>query len=98
MTEYLKVDYHLLEGKSKEMAGHKDSFDRMIVQANTTIDGLSNAWDSTAQKQFADKFKELKQTFDNFSKMLEDYSLFLKASAGHYRTADEAIQSAIKKF
>ena len=73
----LTVSYTLLKDKSLEMHKHKESFDAMRTAAEKTVHNLSEAWNSNAQEEFRKKFDGLKSVFDNFSKMLDDYSIFL---------------------
>lgn len=93
----ITVSYDLLEGKSKEMKAHKDTFITLIAQTTTTIKNLSHAWDSKAQQNFAEKFEDMRSTYDAFEEMLRQYEVFLHDSAEHYRDADVKISQALNK-
>ncbi|QGQ98828.1 WXG100 family type VII secretion target [Paenibacillus psychroresistens] len=98
MATDIKVSYGELEGKSQKMYGFQTEFETLIRNANDLIKSLNEAWDSTAQKNYAEEFGRLKTSaMDPLHLMLGEYAKFLHDSSDIYLKADEAISKALGK-
>lgn len=55
---------------------------------------LKAKWESEAANGFMAKFRGLRDNFDNYSKVIQSYALFLERAAEEYGKTDKKINSA----
>ncbi|QUI25083.1 WXG100 family type VII secretion target [Vallitalea pronyensis] len=85
-------------GTLTTVAGNIRSIDgqflRKMEEIEQHMNRLKAKWDSEAANGFINKFKGLRENFDNYSKVIQSYALFLEKAAEEYGKTDKKINNA----
>lgn len=82
----------------RSVSGNIKSIDGQFIAKMDEIGqhmrNLKAKWDSEAANGFINKFNGLRDNFENYSKVIKSYSIFLEKAAEEYGKTDKKINSA----
>lgn len=83
-----------MEERAGQYATEAGKFQETIDQMSSLVTQLQSEWEGTAAESFAQRFTELKPSFDKTRQLIEDISTALKKSAAAYRETDSSVAQA----
>ena len=93
MAEF-KVTPELLRSSSRNIATIKSNVQTTMQNIEAEMRKMKNDWDSEAANAFISKFLGLKDNFEAYYKVIEQYSKFLETTATTYTQTDSEISKA----
>lgn len=91
----IQVTPDVLRSKAGEVRKYKGQHDEVIARLRNLVNGLNETWKGEAQAAFVANFESMRNTFNNFSNMLEDYARRMDAAANQMEQTDAGLA---KKF
>ena len=95
MARTITVDPAKLESVSIKIEAETSDYERQYRQLFTEVDGLGAAWQGVDNMAFVNQIKGFQEDFQLMTKLMKQYSEFLKISAKTYRsTQNETVNQA----
>jgi len=95
MSRKIVVDPARLEAAAQKMDTQAADYEKQYNQLFNEVDGMGAAWKGADNVAFVTQIKGFMDDFQRMSKIMRDYSDFLRKSANTYReTQTEAINQA----
>lgn len=91
----LKVNVEELESKTEEMAGVKSVMEELMGNMKSTVDSLSDAWNSGAGSSFIGRFGSVVMEINDSLTNLESHITKLKEAAEEYRNTESEVNNII---
>ncbi len=96
MSGIIRVTPAELESMSGRYNEESGQVGEQIVRLNSMIKQLEDAWEGEASRAFSQQYEELKPSFQQMQKLLEDIAGQLSSTAKALEDADKQIASQIR--
>ena len=96
MSGIIRVTPAELESMSSRYNEESGQVGEQIVRLNSMIKQLEDAWEGEASRAFSQQYEELKPSFQQMQKLLEDIAGQLSSTAKALEDADKQIASQIR--
>ncbi|ADU31794.1 WXG100 family type VII secretion target [Evansella cellulosilytica] len=98
MARSITVDPAKLETASTRIDQQAADYERLYRQLFTEVDGMGAAWQGVDNVAFVNQIKGFTDDFERMTKLMRDYSEYLKMSAKTYRETQTEIANQAKRL
>lgn len=91
----IKLDPSMMHMNAKKIRGIRTSYDSNINDLVKLVENLDEIWEGKAQKEFAEKFNQIRGTFAKFSEILDKYAADMDFTAREMKNLDELLSKKI---
>ena len=98
MAGQIRVTPGTLRDQATKVRSHRDTHDTTILALTNQVENLHQVWEGEAQTAFFNNFMGMRETFRNFSEMLEGYARLMDTAATELETTDQNLRSQMQNF
>jgi WXG100 family type VII secretion target len=98
MARSITVDPAKLESTAGKIDQQSADYERIYKQLFNEVDRMGAAWQGTDNLAFVSQIKGFMDDLQDMTRLMRDYSSFLKNSATTYRNTQNEIISSAKKL
>lgn len=90
----LKVDWNVMDQKATELENKSKAMEQLIINMKSTVDSLTEAWQSDAGSNYIGKFGVAKTECEDSIVNLTKHINTLRQAAELYRTTEDNVSSS----
>ena len=82
------INYGSFDGWAQKIKEKNDKLNQDLIDIQSLINGLAGEWESDSASKIREKITGMKNRFEQYYQVVDNYRKFLSNTAEQYRTAE----------
>ncbi len=95
---FIKVTPEELSGQGDQLIQYASDIQDILGQIQTTIEAIDAGWDGLAMDAYYNMYTEMKQSLDQFPKLVDSLGNATKSAASAFGEVDDQLKSGFSGY